>query len=59
MHRILAPLKEAGINGINMATGNGNIHRGYPIFATFVGDYPEQILVTCLKYGEYPTCSIP
>lgn len=59
MTRILAPLKDAGVHGINMATGDGNVHRTHPIFATFVGDYPEQILVTCLKNGDCPTCPIP
>ncbi len=42
-----------------MATGDGNIHRTHPIFATFVGDYPEQLLVTCLKNGDCPTCPVP
>ena len=56
--RILAPLKEAGIHGINMASGDGKVRTCHPLFATFVGDYPEQILVTCLKNGECPTCPI-
>ncbi len=41
-----------------MSSGDGNIYRTHPIFATFVGDYPEQILATCLKSGDCPTCAI-
>ncbi|KAJ7602632.1 hypothetical protein B0H17DRAFT_1342294 [Mycena rosella] len=33
--------------------------RGHPIYATFVGDYPEQCLVTAVKTGECPTCEAP
>ncbi|KDQ09483.1 hypothetical protein BOTBODRAFT_642713 [Botryobasidium botryosum FD-172 SS1] len=59
MRRILAPLREAGINGINMASGDGVIRRVHPLFAVFVGDYPEQCLVSCTPYGRCPNCDIP
>lgn len=59
MKFILKPLEEAGINGILMASGDGVVRRCHPIFATFVGDYPEQILVGGLKNGECPTCPAP
>ncbi|KAJ7125731.1 hypothetical protein C8R46DRAFT_1250545 [Mycena filopes] len=56
MAHILAPLKEAGKTGIPMTSGDGVTRRGHPIYATFVGDYPEQVLVTAVKTGECPTC---
>ena len=59
MRHVLAFLREAGIQGIDMATGNGDVYRCHPIFSIFIGNYPEQILVTCLKNGECPTCPIP
>ncbi|KAK7676579.1 hypothetical protein QCA50_020455 [Cerrena zonata] len=59
MGHILAPLKTLGITGIEMTSGDGVTRRCHPIFAAFVGDYPEQLLVTCLKKGECPTCPIP
>ncbi|KAJ7768569.1 hypothetical protein B0H14DRAFT_2402665 [Mycena olivaceomarginata] len=59
MSHILAPLKDAGITGIPMTSGNGVTRRGHPIYATFVGDYPEQALVTAIKTGECPTCEVP
>ncbi|KAJ6450612.1 hypothetical protein C8R45DRAFT_1057188 [Mycena sanguinolenta] len=40
-------------------SGDGVIRRGHPIFATFVGDYPEQVLVAAVKTGECPTCEVP
>ncbi|KAJ7125736.1 hypothetical protein C8R46DRAFT_927583 [Mycena filopes] len=59
MAYILAPLKDAGITGIPMTSGDGVTRRGHPIYATFVGDYPEQTLVTAVKNGECPTCEVP
>ncbi|KAJ7021153.1 hypothetical protein C8F04DRAFT_1195762 [Mycena alexandri] len=59
MSYILEPLKKAGIHGIRLTSGDGVVRRGHPIFATFVGDYPEQTLVTAVKNGECPTCEAP
>ena len=55
---ILHPLKDAGCTGISITSGAGLIYRGHPLFAAFVGDYPEQILVTCCKTGDCPKCDI-
>ncbi|KAJ7252923.1 hypothetical protein C8J57DRAFT_1187466 [Mycena rebaudengoi] len=59
MAHILAPLKTAGADGIPVTSGDGVTRRGHPIYATFVGDYPEQVLVTAVKTGECPTCEVP
>ncbi|TBU58884.1 hypothetical protein BD310DRAFT_850215 [Dichomitus squalens] len=59
MSTILKPLIDAGINGIRIASGDGVVRRGHPIFATFIGDYPEQLLVTCCKNGTCPKCAVP
>ncbi|KAK7031890.1 hypothetical protein R3P38DRAFT_3313820 [Favolaschia claudopus] len=58
MRKIFAPLRKAGLDGIEMATGAGAIHRCHPIFAIFSGDYPEQMLVCACKSGDCPTCVI-
>lgn len=58
MHRILAPLETAGTTGINMVAGDGRLYRNHPIFAAFIGDYPEQILSTGSMTGECPTCDV-
>ncbi|EIW53615.1 uncharacterized protein TRAVEDRAFT_133656 [Trametes versicolor FP-101664 SS1] len=59
MAHVLAPLKKAGIDGIEVTSGDGVTRRGHPIFAMYVGDYPEQLLVTCCKNGTCPKCDIP
>ncbi|KAF8262251.1 hypothetical protein EI94DRAFT_1704916 [Lactarius quietus] len=39
-----------------MSTATSNVHRVHPIFASFIGDYPEQVLTTCTLNGDCPTC---
>ncbi|KAG1731114.1 uncharacterized protein EDB91DRAFT_1238998 [Suillus paluster] len=56
---VLAPLEAAGINGINMRSSNGAMHRCHPLFACFVGDYPEQVLATGVKTTQCPSCDVP
>ncbi len=58
MAHILAPLATAGIAGFELVSGDGNARRGHPILATYIGDYPEQVLVTGCKTGECPKCTI-
>ncbi|KAJ6561026.1 hypothetical protein B0H10DRAFT_2240103 [Mycena sp. CBHHK59/15] len=41
-----------------MASSDGQIRRCHPIVACYIGDYPEQVLVTCVKTGECPTCDV-
>ncbi|KAJ7577335.1 hypothetical protein C8J56DRAFT_1007166 [Mycena floridula] len=59
MNHILSSLKEPGKNGVILASGDGIRRRTHPIYATYVGDYPEQILVTCCTSGDCPQCEIP
>ena len=59
MAMILKPLAKAGIHGLALTSGDGLTRRGHPIFAMYVGDYPEQLLVTCCKNGTCPQCDIP
>ncbi|KAH9015557.1 hypothetical protein EDB84DRAFT_1633781 [Lactarius hengduanensis] len=56
MRRILEPLVSAGKNGVFMSTAGGLVHRNHPILASFIGDYPEQVLATCSIYGDCPVC---
>ncbi|KAJ3754434.1 hypothetical protein EV360DRAFT_86837 [Lentinula raphanica] len=58
MKDILSPLKEAGEMGVVMESGDGVRRRCHPILASYVGDYPEQILVTCGYYGDSPICMV-
>ena len=41
-----------------MKDGDGTQRRMHPILAAFVGDYAEQVLVTCVKSGQCPKCDV-
>ena len=56
MNFILSPLKVAGIQGIEVMSGDGVVCRGHPIVAAYVGDYPEQCLATDAFSGDCPVC---
>ena len=58
VRRLLSPLVEAGIEGLPMSDGIGTMRRVHPILAVFVGDYPEQVLVTGIKSSECPKCDV-
>lgn len=59
MRLIMAPLREAGRNGVDMTGGDGRVRKVHPIIAAYVADYPEQCLVSCSKYGTCPKCQCP
>ncbi|KAI0070284.1 hypothetical protein K474DRAFT_1743338 [Panus rudis PR-1116 ss-1] len=59
MREVLSPLKQAGEDGVGMMRGDGLVFRCHPIFAAYVGDYLEQLLVAGVKYGECPICQAP
>ncbi|KAF8273214.1 hypothetical protein EI94DRAFT_1769482 [Lactarius quietus] len=39
-----------------MSTASGKVHHVHPLFASFIGNYPEQVLSTCTLNGDCPTC---
>ncbi|KAF8953517.1 hypothetical protein BDZ97DRAFT_1679377 [Flammula alnicola] len=56
MKHILRPLEDAGRAGVVLTSGDGARRRCFPIYSVFVGDYPEQVLVTLVKTGKCPVC---
>ncbi|KIK34139.1 hypothetical protein CY34DRAFT_26919 [Suillus luteus UH-Slu-Lm8-n1] len=56
---IVEPLIQPGKDGMPIASGDGVLRRGHPLLACYIGDYPEQLLVTGMKTGECPKCDIP
>ncbi|KAN0141046.1 hypothetical protein V8E53_000802 [Lactarius tabidus] len=59
MEHLLGPIHGCGERGLVMMSGDGTWRRCHPIFASFVGDYPEQGLVTCTYNGRCPKCLVP
>jgi len=59
MQTLLAPLALHGETGLPMMGGDGTWCQCHPILANFIGNYCEQILVTCTYYGECPKCEVP
>ena len=58
MGHVLEPITSHGETGVPMMSGDGVWRRCHPIFAVFIGDYPEQTLVTCTYNGRCPKCSV-
>ena len=58
MGKLLDPITSHGEAGLPMMSSNGVWQRCHPIFAIFIGDYPEQTLVTCTYNGRCPKCSV-
>ncbi|KAI0039905.1 hypothetical protein FA95DRAFT_1612202 [Auriscalpium vulgare] len=54
MRKILRALRAAGLDGVNMASGDGVVRRCHPILAAYIGDYPEQCRVVGCKNRECP-----
>jgi len=51
MHEVLLPIVAPGKSGVAMMCGNGIWRRCHPLLANYIGDYPEQALVTCTFQG--------
>ena len=58
MRDVLLPIAVPGESGVPMMCGDGVWHRCHPILANFIGDYPEQFLVTCTFNGQCPKCVV-
>jgi hypothetical protein len=58
MRAVLGPMAPHGEIGVNMMSGDGVWQRCHPILAIFVGDNPEQALVTCTYNGRCSKCIV-
>jgi len=59
MRNVLGQISSIGESGLAMMSGDGVWRRCHPVFSIFVGDYPEQALVTCTFNGQCPKCLVP
>lgn len=58
MHHVLGSISSCGETGVELMSGDGVWRRCHPILAIFIGDYPEQVLVTCTYSGNCPKCHV-
>ena len=58
MEKVLAPIAPLGETGIAMMSADRVWRRCHPIFSIFVGDYPEQALVTCTYNSHCAKCKV-
>jgi len=59
MHTVLDLIAHIRETGVLMMSGDGVWQRCHPVLAIFVGDYPEQALVTCTYNGCCSKCEVP
>jgi len=59
MRYVLDLISYYGETGIPMMSSDSIWRRCHLIFANFIGDYPEQSLVTCTYGGRCPKCEVP
>jgi hypothetical protein len=58
MTTALGPIGPYGETGVDMMSGDGVWRRCHPIFAIFIGDHPEQALMTCTYNGHCSKCTV-
>jgi len=58
---VLSPLSNLDISGPSFKRNcaDGFLRQWYPMWAAWVREYPEQVIVALVSYGSCPMCEIP
>ena len=59
MQTLLNPIAAYSEGSVPMMSGDRVWRQCHPVFASFIGDYPEQALITCTFSGRCPKCVVP
>ena len=59
METVCAPMFGPAADGMDFTDSAGTLYRFHTVLAAYVADYPEQCLVTCVRYGRAcPVCDV-
>jgi hypothetical protein len=56
---MIEPLFQPAREGILLPGPDTLLRNCFPILSVYIADYPEQVLLTLIKYGSCPKCKVP
>ncbi|KAG8731673.1 hypothetical protein FRC10_001585, partial [Ceratobasidium sp. 414] len=59
LESILEPLKQVLRTSMDVLCADGGVRRVYPILASYIADYPEQVTIACVRDSRCPICWVP